>query len=394
MSQAFRGKISNKHVANRAGARDDPPGRVRERTADRLGNRGATAAVPGPATGTTGPVAGTGGPVAGITGSSAGSSPVGARAAGSALPPARSASTAGSAPAGSVRTAGSAPADGSIRTAGSPPIAGSGGPAAGTGRRARDPTRHVPAEPDPGIGPAFTGRGPAAAAAIPGRHPRRRFRRRLPHWPRRLRHRPAAARRHHAPPPALPSVFRLRVSQCDSGQDGISSPTVVPCAQPHDAEVYARFRSRPRLAGERRHRHPGPPGLPARLGGYLESAVGHHCPSGIVCFSRPGAWNAGERAVVCEIRGAKREALTAQSAALASYSCLAAQIRIMGDILQGLSSVLPGGVRRISVPAPHGDAHQTGLLYAKSCSRACPPLWPTCPDPTWSSIPPTRPVSG
>src|SRR6185312_1858029 len=48
--------------------------------------------------------------------------------------------------------------------------------------------------------------------------------------------------RTHARPRALPSVFQLRVGDCvNSGQDGISSPTVVPCGQPHDAEIYARF---------------------------------------------------------------------------------------------------------------------------------------------------------
>ena len=43
--------------------------------------------------------------------------------------------------------------------------------------------------------------------------------------------------RTHARPAALPSVFQLRVVDCiNSGQDGISSPTVVPCGQAHDAE--------------------------------------------------------------------------------------------------------------------------------------------------------------
>src|SRR5215467_7283502 len=84
MSQAPRGKIFTKHVANRAGARDDPPGRVRERTAYRPGNRRPTAGPPDPAAGTTG--AGTAGPAAGITGSPEGSGPAGAPATGRALP--------------------------------------------------------------------------------------------------------------------------------------------------------------------------------------------------------------------------------------------------------------------------------------------------------------------
>src|SRR6185312_4909393 len=111
MSQASRGKIFNKHVANRVGARDDPPGRIRERTAGRPGNRGPTAGTPGPATGTTRPAARTGGPVAGITGSPEGSSPIG-------TPAAR-----GSLPAGSARTAGPAPAARSTRAPGNVPAA-------------------------------------------------------------------------------------------------------------------------------------------------------------------------------------------------------------------------------------------------------------------------------
>ena len=166
------------------------------------------------------------------------------------------------------------------------------------------PGGHVPAGPDPGSGPASPGGAP----------PRRR--------------RSLAAilvggfaavcliglgafatvlllhGRHHAPPPALPSVFRLRVGQCvNSGQDGISSPTVVPCARPHDAEVYARFA----LAG---HSWPGSAaigvqarrGCTARLGGYLNPQLATTVLAESYVFPDQGAWNAGERAVICEIR--------------------------------------------------------------------------------------------
>jgi Septum formation len=162
----------------------------------------------------------------------------------------------------------------------------------------------APAEPGPGTGPASPG----------GRPPRRR--------------RPLAAilvggfaavcliglgafatvlllhGRHHAPPPALPSVFRLQVGNCvDSGPNGISSPTVVPCGQPHDAEVYARFA----LAG---HNWPGGAaigaqarrGCTARLGGYLNPQLATTVLAESYVFPDQGAWNAGERAVICEIR--------------------------------------------------------------------------------------------
>src|SRR6266487_4287636 len=110
--------------------------------------------------------------------------------------------------------------------------------------------------------------------------------------------------RPHAPPPALPSVFRLRVGECvNSGPDGISSPTVVPCGQPHDAEVYARFA----LAGQR---WPGSAaigaqarqGCTARLGSYLNPQLATTVLAESYVFPDQGAWNAGERAVICEIR--------------------------------------------------------------------------------------------
>jgi hypothetical protein len=161
-----------------------------------------------------------------------------------------------------------------------------------------------PAEPDPGTGPASPGGSP----------PRRR--------------RSLAAvfisgfaavcliglgafatvlllhERSHARPPALPSVFRLRAGDCvNSGQDGISSPTVVPCGQPHDAEVYARFA----LAG---HRWPGGTaigaqarqGCTARLGGYLNPQLATTVLAESYVFPDRGAWNAGVRTVICEIR--------------------------------------------------------------------------------------------
>ena len=110
--------------------------------------------------------------------------------------------------------------------------------------------------------------------------------------------------RHHAPPPTLPSVFRLRVGQCvNYGPDGISSPTVVPCAQPHDAEVYARFalagRGWPGSAaiGAQARR-----GCTARLGGYLNPQLATTVLAESYVFPDQGAWNAGERAVICEIR--------------------------------------------------------------------------------------------
>jgi len=78
----------------------------------------------------------------------------------------------------------------------------------------------------------------------------------------------------------------------------------VPCGQPHDAEIYARFG----LAG---HRWPGTTavgtqarrGCTARLGGYLNPQLATSVLAESYIFPDRGAWNAGERTVICEIRG-------------------------------------------------------------------------------------------
>ena len=111
--------------------------------------------------------------------------------------------------------------------------------------------------------------------------------------------------RAHATPAALPSVFGLRAGECvNSGPGGVSAPTVVPCDQAHDAEVYARFA----LAGAR---WPGTAGIgalarhgcTARLGGYLNPQLATAVLAESYVFPDQGAWNAGVRTVICEIRG-------------------------------------------------------------------------------------------
>jgi|SRR5215471_12896319 len=104
---------------------------------------------------------------------------------------------------------------------------------------------------------------------------------------------------------ALPPVFRLRAGECvNFAPAGVSSPTVVPCSQPHDAEIYARFG----LAG---HRWPGTTavgaqarqGCTVRLSGYLNPQLATSVLAESYVFPDQGAWNAGERTVICEIRG-------------------------------------------------------------------------------------------
>jgi hypothetical protein len=111
--------------------------------------------------------------------------------------------------------------------------------------------------------------------------------------------------RTHGRPAAPPPVFRLGVGECiNSGQGTISSPIVVPCRQPHDAEIYARFR----LAGQQ---WPGTAavgaqarqGCAARLSDYLNPQLATSVLAESYVFPNQSAWDAGVRTVICEIRG-------------------------------------------------------------------------------------------
>jgi hypothetical protein len=110
------------------------------------------------------------------------------------------------------------------------------------------------------------------------------------------------------PPPrpvTLPHVFSLRAGQClDSGANGISGVHVLSCAQAHDAEVFATFR----VAGSR---YPGAAALQqraregcgSRLTGYLNPELPASSLAQSFVYPGAGAWSAGERTVVCTVRG-------------------------------------------------------------------------------------------
>jgi Septum formation len=110
--------------------------------------------------------------------------------------------------------------------------------------------------------------------------------------------------RSHAPAAALPPVFRLRAGDCiNSAPNGISSPTVVPCGQPHDAEVYARFAlTGRRWPGDAAIGTQARQGCTARLGGYLNPQLATTVLAESYVFPDQGAWNAGVRTIICEIR--------------------------------------------------------------------------------------------
>ncbi len=114
-------------------------------------------------------------------------------------------------------------------------------------------------------------------------------------------HHPRAAASH----PLRDTVFRFRPGQClNSAPNGIGHVHALPCAQPHDAEIFGAFR----VAG---HRWPGTAALAAqahtgclrRLHSYLNPQLATTGLAVSYIYPDLGAWGRGERTVICEIRG-------------------------------------------------------------------------------------------
>jgi hypothetical protein len=110
---------------------------------------------------------------------------------------------------------------------------------------------------------------------------------------------------HAAAHPLRATVFGLRPGQCfDSFPNGIGGARVVPCAQPHDGEIYGAFR----VAGQH---WPGAAalgtlarqGCQSKLSGYLNPQLNTSGLAESYAYPNPGAWAAGEHTVICEIRG-------------------------------------------------------------------------------------------
>jgi hypothetical protein len=107
-----------------------------------------------------------------------------------------------------------------------------------------------------------------------------------------------------AAPAAWPKVFSLRAGECiNSAPDGVSGVHVLACGRPHDGEVFATFR----LTGQR---YPGAAalrqkvnrGCGSRLSGYMSPQLSTMLNESYA-YPSAGAWAAGERTVVCTIRG-------------------------------------------------------------------------------------------
>jgi hypothetical protein len=108
------------------------------------------------------------------------------------------------------------------------------------------------------------------------------------------------------PPPkpvTLPRVFSLQAGEClTSGPNGISSPQVLSCSRPHDAEVFATFRvAGPHYPGATALQQQARQGCAIRLSGYLNPQLSAASLAQSFVYPGAGAWSAGERTVVCTV---------------------------------------------------------------------------------------------
>ncbi len=98
------------------------------------------------------------------------------------------------------------------------------------------------------------------------------------------------------------AVYGLRPGQCvNSGRSALNF-TVVSCASPHDAEVFAAF-SLPAAAwpGASAVRQEADDGCASRLSGYLNPQLATIGLTQQYVYPNHAAWQAGQRTVVCEV---------------------------------------------------------------------------------------------
>ena len=99
------------------------------------------------------------------------------------------------------------------------------------------------------------------------------------------------------------AVFGLRPGECINSAGNGLNVTVLSCATPHDAEVFAKF-SLPAGAwlGDPAVRQDAGNGCESRLGSYLNPQLATADLTQEYVYPNQAAWRAGERTVVCEVR--------------------------------------------------------------------------------------------
>ena len=99
------------------------------------------------------------------------------------------------------------------------------------------------------------------------------------------------------------SAFGLRPGQCINSGASALTVTVLSCARPHDAEVFATFRL-PATAwpGTSAVQLDVSNGCESRLASYLNPQLATADLTQEYVYPNKAAWQAGERTVVCEVR--------------------------------------------------------------------------------------------
>jgi len=98
------------------------------------------------------------------------------------------------------------------------------------------------------------------------------------------------------------AVFGLRAGQCVDSSANALSVTVLSCARPHDAEVFATF-SLPATAwpGASAVQQDASNGCANRFGSYVDPQLATVSLTQEYVYPNKAAWQAGERTVVCEV---------------------------------------------------------------------------------------------
>jgi Septum formation len=101
----------------------------------------------------------------------------------------------------------------------------------------------------------------------------------------------------------VPAVFSLRPGDCINSPPNGLSATVLSCATPHDAEVFATFSlAGSSWPGDAAAQQEASSGCTSRIAGYLNPAFAEAGFAQEYIYPDQSAWRAGVRTVVCEVR--------------------------------------------------------------------------------------------
>jgi hypothetical protein len=101
------------------------------------------------------------------------------------------------------------------------------------------------------------------------------------------------------------AVFSLRAGDCVNSAPNGLSVTVLSCATPHDAEVFATFSlTGSSWPGAAIAEQEAADGCVSRIGGYLNPQFADAGLAREFVYPNREAWQAGVRTVVCEVRAA------------------------------------------------------------------------------------------